>query len=165
MISIKKTAIAVGQYFKVKKSDITKAVRNYEPKNMRSEWITTKKENDIILDAYNANPSSMKAVLEAFEKLQTDKTKWLILGDMKELGEETQKEHVNILWEILKLNFVNVILIGEAFYEAHEKTKRYACFKTKQECINSHFLQSIKRSSILIKGSNSMKMWELVPML
>ena len=157
-----KTAVAVGQYFKVKKSDITKALKNYEPKNMRSEWVTTKKENDIILDAYNANPSSIKAMLKAFADLKSDKIKWLILGDMKELGEESQKEHTNILWEILKLNFSNVILIGEEFYGAHEKTKRYASFKTKEECVASHLLQSIKRSSILIKGSNSMKMWELI---
>ncbi|MFA6297250.1 MAG: UDP-N-acetylmuramoyl-tripeptide--D-alanyl-D-alanine ligase [Candidatus Paceibacterota bacterium] len=160
-----KTAVAVGLYFKIKKSDITKALKNYEPKNMRSEWVSTKKENDIILDAYNANPSSMKAVLHAFTDLKSNKTKWLILGDMKELGEESQKEHTNILWEILKLNLSNVILIGEEFYQAHEKTKRYASFKTKEGCIASHLLQSIKRSNILIKGSNSMKMWELVPML
>jgi len=160
-----RTASAIGNYFKVKKSDITKALKNYEPKNMRSEWVTTKRENDIILDAYNANPSSMKAVLEAFAKLDSPKTKWLILGDMKELGEESQKEHSNILWEILKLNLTNVILIGDEFYQAHEKTKRYASFKTKEDCVSSHLLQSIKRSTILIKGSNSTRMWELVPML
>jgi len=160
-----KTASAIGHYFKVKKTDITKALKNYEPTNMRSQWIATQKENDILLDAYNANPSSMRAVLKAFSDLETNNVKWLILGDMRELGEESQKEHENILWEILKLNLNNVILIGEEFYQAHQKNKRYASFNTKEECIASHLLESIKRSTILIKGSNGMKMWELVPML
>ena len=160
-----KTASAIGHYFKVKKTDITKALKNYEPNNMRSQWVSTQKENDILLDAYNANPSSMRAVLKAFADLETNKVKWLIIGDMRELGEESQKEHENILWEILKLNLNNVILVGEEFYQAHQKTKRYASFKTKEECVASHLLESIKRSTILIKGSNGMKMWEFVPML
>lgn len=156
-----KAAAAVGTYFKVKKTDVAKALKGYEPKNMRSQRLETKRGNSILLDAYNANPSSMQVALEAFAKIETDQKKWLILGDMKELGEASLKEHENILWNIHGLGFTNVILIGEQFYEAHEKTKRYAVFKTKEECLASHLLQSINRSFIFIKASNGMKLWEL----
>lgn len=156
-----RAAAAIGLHFKIKSADIAKSLKQYKPQNMRSQQIKTERDNDIILDAYNANPSSMKAALEAFADIKTDKPKWLILGDMKELGESSRKEHDNVLWEILKYRFSNVILIGEQFSEVHEKSKRYAAFKTKEECLASHFLKTIRRSSILIKGSNSMKMWEL----
>lgn len=157
-----KTAMAVGEHFEVKKADIKKALQEYEPKNMRSERIETERENEVILDAYNANPSSMKAALEAFSKLETSKPKWVILGDMKELGDIAEQSHKELLWDISKFGFTNVILIGEALSAVHQTSKRYAEFKTREECVSSHFLQGIKKSAVLIKGSNSMKLWELV---
>ncbi len=157
-----KTALAIGEYFEVKKTDIKKALQEYEPKNMRSERIETVRENEIILDAYNANPSSMKAALEGFADVKTAKVKWIILGDMNELGESTEREHRELLWNISKHSFTNVILVGKYLSIANQISKRHAEFSTLEDCQKSHFLQGIKKSAILIKGSNSMKLWELV---
>jgi len=157
-----KTAMAIGEHFEVRKVDIKKALQEYEFKSMRSEQINTARENKIILDAYNANPSSMKASLEAFAKFSTPKTKWVVLGDMKELGESTEREHRELLWEISRHGFTNVILIGEELGIANQASKKYAEFKTLEECLRSYFLRGIKKSVVLIKGSHSMKLWELV---
>jgi len=160
-----KAATAIGVYFNVPKPSITKALKKYEPKNMRGQIVTTKKGNVIILDAYNANPSSMKASIESFFLLKSDKPKWLILGDMKELGEATMEAHERILKDIAHYNLSNVILIGEQFFVAHEHLKQFASFKTKEEFEISPFAASIKNASILIKGSNSMRMWEITDKL
>lgn len=160
-----KPAAAIGEYFNVNRTDIDKALKAYSPANMRSQHIATAKENEIILDAYNANPSSMKAAIEAFSEIKTRKPKWLIIGDMKELGDESHKEHEKILKDISFFGFTNVILIGEAFYKAHEQVKRYATFATAQDFKVSPFASSIRGSLILIKGSNSMRLWEIADIL
>jgi UDP-N-acetylmuramoyl-tripeptide--D-alanyl-D-alanine ligase len=160
-----RAAVAVGSYFKVPKAESMKALKKYEPKNMRSQIIKTAKGNEIILDAYNANPSSMKAALESFALRQTTKPKWIIIGDMKELGDSTNEAHLNVLKDISFYCLNNVILIGEAYCLAHRDLKQYACFKTKEEFINSPFASSIKQAEILIKGSNSMRMWEIADKL
>lgn len=156
-----KAAIAIGRYFKVGMTMILKALKHYEPNNMRGQMITTPKGNDIILDAYNANPSSMHAAIESFALMHADKPKWLILGDMKELGAASDEEHANVLRDLSFYCFTNVVLIGESFFGAHGDMKRYATFRTKEEFLASPFVTSIRMSSVLIKGSNSMKMWEI----
>lgn len=160
-----RTAIAIGRYFKLTMGIMVKKLKNYAPNNMRSQILSTKKGNDVILDAYNANPSSMKAALESFAAFSSVKPKWLILGDMKELGTSSEAAHQNILNDLLFHCFTNVILIGQAFFEAHEKMKRFASFPTKEDFLASPFAASIKNSSVLIKGSNSMKMWEIADIL
>ncbi len=160
-----RTAYAIGKHFKVPTVTINKALRNYVPTNMRSQIISTSKGNDIILDAYNANPSSMHAVIESFSRYTTTKPKWLILGDMKELGAYEEKEHANILNDISFYGFTNVVLIGPAFTKAHESVKRYAAFPDRAAFLGSPFASSIRNSAVLIKGSNSMKMWEIKDVL
>lgn len=160
-----RAAVAIGSNFKVPKVELAKALKNYEPKNMRSQIITTAKGNEIILDAYNANPSSMKAALESFALRTTSKPKWIIIGDMKELGDDTNEAHINVLKDISFYCLNNVILIGEAYCKAHHGLKQYACFKTKEEFLNSPFVASIKQAEVLIKGSNSMRMWEIADKL
>lgn len=154
-------AAAVGTHFKVPKPDMARTLKHYTPTNMRGQMLATKKGNDIILDAYNANPSSMKAALEAFATFPTTKQKWLILGDMKELGDASKDAHRNLLKEISFFCFTNVILIGEELSNAHGERKLYACFQTKEDFLASPFVLSIKNSAVLIKGSNSMRMWEI----
>ena len=160
-----RAAIAIGSYFKVPKTEALKALKQYEPKNMRSQIINTPKGNEIILDTYNANPSSMKASLESFSLRKTTRPKWIILGDMKELGDYTNEAHLNVLNDISFYCLNNVILIGEAYCLAHHGLKQYACFKTKEEFLNSPFASSIKQAEVLIKGSNSMRMWEIADKL
>ena len=159
-----KAAMAIGEYFKVPKVSATKALKNYEPKNMRSQKVISKKGNEIILDAYNANPSSMKAAISSFAALQSTKPKWIILGDMMELGEVAEEAHRKVLEDISFYNLPNAVLIGEQFCNAHEFIKQYACYKTKEEFLTSPFA-SIKNALVLIKGSNSMRMWEITDKL
>lgn len=156
------TAETIGLFFDIKKTSITKALKAYKPENMRSQRIETAKENEVILDAYNANPSSMIASLSSFARMRSKTAQWLILGDMNELGAESIMEHKKILDLVVKLRFTNVILIGKEFDKAHQTFKKYAVFKDKESCVKSFLLQTIKRSEIFIKGSNGMKLWELV---
>jgi UDP-N-acetylmuramoyl-tripeptide--D-alanyl-D-alanine ligase len=162
-----RVAMALGTFFKVPKPDMVKALQNYEPKDMRSQKIVTEKENEIILDAYNANPSSMKAALASFADMASpsSKTKWVILGDMRELGETTATEHQHVIQDLSFYGFSNVILVGEFFCEAHGDMKKYACFKTKDDFLASPFATSIRNALVLIKGSNGMKMWEIAEKL
>jgi UDP-N-acetylmuramoyl-tripeptide--D-alanyl-D-alanine ligase len=160
-----KAAAAIGHYFKVTKVSINKALKQYEPKNMRSQMLVTEKGNEIILDAYNANPSSMTAVMESFSSFETGKPKWLILGDMKELGEHSCAAHTQVLKDLTFYGLSNVILIGESFNEVHAAFRRFASFKTTEDFLASPFASSIKNAAVLIKGSNGMKMWEIADYL
>ena len=160
-----RTAIAIGHTFQITMGPIVKTLKNYVPDNMRGQMLSTKKGNDIILDAYNANPSSMKAALASFSLFPSTKTKWLILGDMKELGDFTVSAHRQILKDLSFYGFSNVILIGEAFCETHDNMRRFACFKTREDFEASAFIGSIKNACVLIKGSNSMKLWQIASQL
>ena len=105
-------AVCIGNKFNIKDSNIKKAIQNYTPKNNRSEILKTK-DNLLILDAYNANPSSMKAMITSFSK-QDYTNKLCILGDMLELGEYTIKEHSAIL-DLIDILNLEIILIGKEF--------------------------------------------------
>ncbi len=106
-------AAAIGAYFGVEESQISHALTNYHPENKRSQLIRTPK-NTLILDAYNANPTSMMAALENFKLMKAEK-KMLILGDMRELGAESEKEHQRII-EFLRENpFDRIVLVGDEF--------------------------------------------------
>lgn len=145
-------AIAIGNYFKIPFKEIKFAIESYLPTNNRSQ-IIKKNNNQIILDAYNANPSSMLAALENFSQLEDDQ-KIVILGDMFELGKSSKTEHQKIAELATSSNFKKVYLIGKAFsttsiknafiYESFESFKSNVTFK------------SIKNSTILIKGSRGM---------
>ncbi|MBS1973283.1 MAG: UDP-N-acetylmuramoyl-tripeptide--D-alanyl-D-alanine ligase, partial [Bacteroidetes bacterium] len=124
-------AVAVGKYFKVDDDKIKQAIENYAPSNNRSQLIE-KGTNKIILDAYNANPSSMRAAIENFAKLKADK-KILMLGSMAELGEKSFEEHEMLMDLINKHQWERVVLVGENFL----KTKNpYLNFSTSSEAKN-----------------------------
>ncbi|GFD73532.1 MULTISPECIES: UDP-N-acetylmuramoyl-tripeptide--D-alanyl-D-alanine ligase [Tenacibaculum] len=150
-------AITIGNYFNVTTELIKEAIENYVPSNNRSQVINTK-TNRIILDAYNANPTSMKAALESFSKLQAN-NKTIILGDMFELGKYSSNEHQSIVNFIKELNLDEAFLIGENFYKTTTKYKRFNGFNEFEEYIKNNQIES---STILVKGSRGMALERVV---
>lgn len=150
-------AITIGNYFNVTTELIKEAIENYVPSNNRSQVINTK-TNRIILDAYNANPTSMKAALESFSKLQAN-NKTIILGDMFELGKYSSNEHQSIVNFIKELNLDEAFLIGENFYKTTTKYKRFNGFYEFEEYIKNNQIES---STILVKGSRGMALERVV---
>src|SRR5450432_280844 len=147
------SAAAVGVYFKIPGDKIKVAIEGYIPSNSRSQLIQ-KDGNTIILDAYNANPSSMKAAIENFARLPAE-NKILILGAMAELGEESLEEHKKIIELIDKYKWKHVVLTGGDFLKTDH---RY--LKTKNAIEAKDWFRQLRpnHSTILIKGSRSMQM-------
>jgi UDP-N-acetylmuramoyl-tripeptide--D-alanyl-D-alanine ligase len=148
-----RAAFTLGKFFGVPTHDIISALEQYEPKNNRSQKVVTEK-NEIILDAYNANPDSMRFSLESFAKIKTEKEKIAILGDMFELGKFAQEEHQKILDLIARLD-LRAYFAGEEFLKLK---KDESIFKTTEELIEHLKQNKIENSLILIKGSRGMKM-------
>jgi UDP-N-acetylmuramoyl-tripeptide--D-alanyl-D-alanine ligase len=147
-------AICIGNYFNLSNENIKKSIENYIPTNNRSQLVKTKK-NTLILDAYNANPSSMKAMLSSFSN-QEYKNKLCILGDMLELGEESNKEHLDIIKLINQLE-LECIFVGKIF---HSLTKN--SFKNKQG-LEKHIQENnIHKKTILLKGSRGIGLEQLI---
>lgn len=145
-------AIAIGNYFKVSVEDIKSAIESYIPTNNRSQ-IIEKGTSKIILDAYNANPSSMQAALENFNQLKA-KNKIVFLGDMFELGEDSEIEHQKIAEIVTSYNFQKVYLIGKAF--STTSVKNAFVYDSFDNFKNSNKYIKINNSIILIKGSRGM---------
>lgn len=146
-------AITIGNYFKVEDQAIKTAIESYIPSNNRSQ-IIQKDTNKIILDAYNANPTSMQAALINFEKQSGDKL--AILGDMFELGKEAKEEHQSIADLAASLNINQIIFIGENFYESKIDSDKVTQYKSFDNFKNNFELSQIKNSILLIKGSRGM---------
>ena len=155
-------AIAVGTYFGVEENLIIEALENYVPSNNRSQFIRSEK-NEIVMDAYNANPSSMHHSITNFKNIADDNT-LLILGDMKELGCESENEHRHIIDLLKELNFDNVILVGEEFKKVSHGTD-YMNFNNVEELIDHINQNGIVGKRILIKGSNSTHLEKLANIL
>ncbi|MEZ4797637.1 MAG: UDP-N-acetylmuramoyl-tripeptide--D-alanyl-D-alanine ligase [Flavobacteriaceae bacterium] len=153
-------AIAIGNYFDVDASFIKEAIEQYIPSNNRSQ-IITKGTNKIILDAYNANPTSMKAALDNFAQLN-DTYKVAILGDMFELGTDAVQEHQYIADYATNLNLNELHLVGENFYGTKTKSNTYKSFN---EFIQISKLSSISHATILIKGSRGMALERVLEFL
>ncbi len=153
-------AICVGRYFKVKDKKIKNALENYFPSNSRSQLIE-KDGNKIILDAYNANPASMKLAIENFAQMKGEK-KILFLGDMKELGTESKQEHQTIVNLLNQYNWSTVILVGTNFGEIQSTYKHFENSKQAAEWFKE---EEIKDALILVKGSRSMEMERVVQSL
>lgn len=149
-------AIAFGKYFGIDLEVIKNTISQFTPNNNRSQWLQ-KGSNDILLDAYNANPSSMEVAISNFLQLDTTKNKIIILGDMFELGKESGKEHTAIIERLKEHKDITNYNIGSIFFQ----------YKTDES--NQHFFKSFedfskalenkplfKDSLILIKGSRGM---------
>ena len=145
-------AISIGKYFKVEDLAIKKAIENYIPENNRSQLIH-KNGNEIILDAYNANPSSMNAALVNFFQLKKN-PKTAILGDMFELGDDSFEEHQKIVELVSNYPEVEVYFVGKHFFQI-KKEKNHIHFFESFESFSKSF-QTVSNNLILIKGSRGM---------
>lgn len=147
-------ALTIGKYFGVADSAIKEALESYVPENNRSQLLT-KGTNQIILDAYNANPSSMTVAVENFLQLDNP-NKIMILGDMFELGEESQQEHQAIVTLLSNKEKVKCYFIGNAFYEDRINKNNFWFYETFETFSDYLKETKIENSTILIKGSRGM---------
>ena len=146
-------AVCIGRHFNVDDNKLKTAIENYTPSNSRSQLIQ-QNSNTIILDAYNANPGSMKAAIENFATMRGDK-KILLLGAMMELGADSEKEHAAVISLIDKYKWRDVVLVGKNFNNLNHKYIKYdTALEVKDWLHNQHFYNA----QILIKGSRSMQM-------
>jgi UDP-N-acetylmuramoyl-tripeptide--D-alanyl-D-alanine ligase len=153
-------AITMGQFFKVSETAIKEAIEQYIPTNNRSQMIATKK-NTLILDAYNANPSSMKVAIENFHALKTD-SKVVILGDMFELGQESLEEHQAIVDLVTSFNFDHTFFVGENFNNSKTEKPQFKSYEAFEDFIKKN---PLKNHSILIKGSRGMRLERILDVL
>ncbi|WP_047416412.1 UDP-N-acetylmuramoyl-tripeptide--D-alanyl-D-alanine ligase [Cellulophaga sp. Hel_I_12] len=153
-------AILMGSYFKVSFENIKKGIENYIPVNNRSQ-IIDKNGHQIILDAYNANPSSMIVALENFKNLNVD-PKIIFLGDMFELGETAPEEHQAIVDLASSMRFDTVFLIGKNFAKTKNKEQTFETFEALASFLEKN---PIPKSNILIKGSRGMALERLLELL
>lgn len=149
-------AAAIGRYFGVSDDDISSALASYLPHNNRSQLKETA-DNKLIVDAYNANPTSMMAALKNFRQIEA-LHKMVILGDMKELGEASREEHQKVVDYLKECGFDRVVLVGPEFAAA---THSYQTFQHVDEVLADIRIHKPQGYYILIKGSNSMKLSQL----
>jgi UDP-N-acetylmuramoyl-tripeptide--D-alanyl-D-alanine ligase len=146
-------AIAVGKHFNINDDKIKKAIEAYAPSNSRSQMLQ-KDGNHIILDAYNANPTSMKAAIENFSKIHAP-NKVVLLGSMAEMGTHSEEEHATIINLLNRLNFKEVVLVGDEFKKIKHSFVQLNNATEAKEWLQ---LKNFKNAHILIKGSRSMQM-------
>ena len=153
-------AVAVGRFFKIPAERISRAIAAYEPANNRSQFKKTD-NNELIIDAYNANPSSMKVALDNFITMPVQ-PKAIILGDMRELGPTSDELHAEVVAQIKKGQFDKVFLCGEHFSKVG---KEFSPFATTEAMVEELRKQPLKGYHILIKGSHSMGLEKLADIL
>lgn len=154
-------ALCLGSFFNVSSDEIKTAINSYMPSNSRSQAMKTAK-NSIILDAYNANPTSMQMAIENFRQVKA-RHKMVILGDMLELGEESFAEHLAIVNLVDTSDFDKVILVGPDFKKA--AGERFHCFMTSADAYEWLITQKLKDYYILVKGSRGIKMEKVLEAL
>ena len=152
-------ATLIGLHFNIPISEIKKSISEYNPINNRSQIIEINNKS-IVLDAYNANPSSMSSSVQSFNKLNGSKT--ILLGDMFELGKESEKEHFDLISLCIRNKYENIFLIGLEFFKHKNNFDIPFFYKTKKELINHFKKTPITSKHILIKGSRGMKMEDLI---
>lgn len=152
-------AITIGLKFGVKEQDASDAVAGYKPQNNRSQ-LTETGRNHLVVDAYNANPTSMTAAIENFSMMKAD-DKMLILGDMRELGEVSQAEHRNIVDLLKEKGFTKVWLVGCEFKKVAQGSG-FRLFEDVESVNQALKIESLSGYSILIKGSNSIGLTKII---
>lgn len=155
------TAYAVAMHFKVAEDAVLAALESYQPTNNRSQIVDTKKRNRLILDAYNANPTSLGLALEEFNNI--DKSNGIvIIGEMRELGAVSKEEHQKV-WDFVQDNAIKAYFIGAEFGCIQKNAVNV--FSSVESFIASNQLSRIKDSTILIKGSRGVRLEEVVKYL
>ena len=155
-------AIGVGQYFDVDENAIIEALEAYTPTNSRSQVIESGK-NRIIMDAYNANPTSMRAALINFASICGDNS-LLVLGDMRELGTASEEEHRNILGLMKELGFKEAYLVGQNF-RTYNENAAWKTFDNVQDLCQYLEGHPVSGKTILVKGSHSVQLEKVLPLL
>lgn len=150
-------ACSIGSFFGVSVESCKEAIENYSPSNNRSQVEQSAKGNTLILDAYNANPSSMELAIQSFEKMEATQ-KVAILGDMLELGEDSYEEHQAIVKQLKKAQFEDVFLVGKEFKQTESN---FSCFDNSKELSNWIVQHPIKDSTVLLKGSRGIRLESL----
>jgi len=153
-------AITIGAYFVVPSERINEAIASYEPTNNRSQLKKTT-QNELIIDAYNANPSSIQAALENFAAMPFY-PKAVILGDMLELGEKSPELHLAVIRQIKTGNYDKVLLCGKNFSEVGQQ---YSCFPTVEQLIEHLKAHPLQGYHILIKGSHGISLEKTIAYL
>jgi UDP-N-acetylmuramoyl-tripeptide--D-alanyl-D-alanine ligase len=154
-------ACAIGDYFKISIENIKHGLEQYTPTNNRSQLVNTDK-NKLILDAYNANPTSMAAALESFAKLRVNK-KFFVLGDMLELGNDSLIEHQRIFTLLQKLNLQEGIFVGKIFQSL--AFQNIMSFENVDEARGFLSKQKFNDYTILIKGSRGIHLETIIDVL
>ena len=153
-------AATVGCYFGIPEREVTDALAAYTPQNNRSQ-LTPTAHNMLVVDAYNANPTSMRAALDNFARMEVPR-KMVILGDMKELGDATAKAHQEVVDMLDACSFDEVWLVGEAFAHTVHVQRTFADVDEVKAALQTGMPENYY---ILIKGSNSMKLAPLKDIL
>ena len=154
-------AAAIGKYYGIKAESISRALEDYTPKNNRSQFERTM-HNDLIIDAYNANPTSMKVALEFFVKIPGQQPKAVILGEMKELGDISKTEHRILLDFLSQQTFAKVYLVGEIFKEL---SAPFATYSNVDELIAELRKTPLRGYCVMLKGSHSVQLEKLIDCL
>ena len=157
-----KAAIASGLFFGVEMKDVVSAIENYQPKNNRSQVKVTGK-NTLVCDSYNANPTSMHLALESFSGIQA-KSKYLILGDMLELGKKSDEEHLKIIKNLNAQKAEKIILVGPVFNRLADGSG-FSTFSNVNQLIDYLRNNKIDGATILIKGSRGIGLEKIYDML
>lgn len=155
-------AICIGDFFDMRPEEINNGLSNYQPKNNRSQ-LTKTENNTVICDFYNANPSSMNAALNNISKLSANK-RIAILGDMFELGPESESQHQHIVEQAFTSDLDEVIFIGKYFY-AFKNAEKGIFFETPAEAADYLIANKITAALVLLKGSRGMKLESLLQYL
>ena len=153
-------AACIGLYFGVTQEQIDHALSNYRPSNNRSQ-LTITEHNRLIVDTYNANPTSMGAALQNFKAMAVT-PKMAILGDMRELGESSEEEHRKVVDFLMQNGFDNIWLVGEEFGKTDCPYRKFHDVEEVKAALGT---ERPEGCYILIKGSNSIRLFELPALL
>ena len=153
-------AITIGDYFNLTGEEIKNGLESYVPQNNRSQ-LTSTEHNKLVVDTYNANPTSMQAAILNFAQMKVDR-KILILGDMLELGDQSDYEHQNIVNFLQQNSFKSVLLVGKDFKKTHNP---YLNFENVENLIDYVNRNPLTNNYILIKGSRGIKLEKVLASL